>query len=77
MKCEKPNSIESNVRIHFPENIVEGAHILMALSLFRSFRDQGLLTEEEFRCISSDAEKRWNNLMDGDSMDTNKVVFKE
>lgn len=77
MRCEQPNSNEANVHIHFPENIVEAAHVIMALSLFRSFRDQGLLTDEEFRCISSDGEKRWRNLVYGDSMGTNKVVFKE
>lgn len=66
----------SNVQIHFSEDLVEVAHIVMAVSLFRTFRDKGLLTEEEYRCIASDAEKRWRNLLYDDSMGTNRVVFK-
>ena len=46
----------------------------MAVSLFKSFKEQGLLTEDEYLEIVSDNEKRWRNLLYGDSMTTNKVV---
>ncbi len=67
----------SNVQIHFSDDLVEVAHIVMAVSLFRTFRDQGLLTDEEYRIIASNAENRWRNILCDDSMGTNRVVFKE
>ena len=62
------------IRIVFPDRFVEAANIIMAVSLFKSFKEQGLLTEDEYLEIVSDNEKRWRNLLYGDSMTTNKVV---
>ena len=33
--------------IIFPQNVVEAAHILMAISMFKSLKEDGLITEEE------------------------------
>lgn len=78
MMYEESNQVNSQVlSIHYSDNVVEAAQYLMAISLFKSFRDKGLLTEEEYRCIANDAEKRWRNLLYDDSMGTNRVVFKE
>lgn len=64
----------NEIRIVFPDRFVEAANIIMAVSLFKSFKEQGLLTEDEYFEIVSDNEKRWRNLLYGDSMTTNKVV---
>ena len=64
----------NEIRIIFPDRFVEAANIIMAVSLFKSFKEQVLLTEEEYLEIVSDNEKRWRNLLYGDSMTTNKVV---
>ena len=64
----------NEIRIVFPDRFVEAANIIMAVSLFKSFKEQGLLTEDEYLEIVSDNEKRWRNLLYGDSMTTNKVV---
>lgn len=64
----------NEIRIVFPDRFVEAANIIMAVSLFKSFKEQGLLTEDEYLEIVSDNEKRWRNLLYGDSMITNKVV---
>lgn len=63
----------NEIRIVFPDRFVEAANIIMAVSLFKSFKEQGLLTEDEYLEIVSDNEKRWRNLLYGDSMTTNKV----
>ncbi|MBE7072818.1 MAG: hypothetical protein E7383_08775 [Ruminococcaceae bacterium] len=65
----------NEIRIVFPDRFVEAANIIMAVSLFKSFKEQGLLTEDEYLEIVSDNEKRWRNLLYGDSMTTNKVVL--
>lgn len=64
----------NEIRIVFPDRFVEAANIIMAVSLFKSFKEQGLLTEDEYLEIVSDNEKRWRKLLYGDSMTTNKVV---
>ena len=64
----------NEIKIVFPDRFVEAANIIMAVSLFKSFKEQGLLTEDEYLEIVSDNEKRWRNLLYGDSMTTNKVV---
>ena len=64
----------NELKIVFPDRFVEAANIIMAVSLFKSFKEQGLLTEDEYFEIVSDNEKRWRNLLYGDSMTTNKVV---
>lgn len=64
----------NEIRIVFPDRFVEAANIIMAISIFKSFKEQGLLTEDEYLEIVSDNEKRWRNLLYGDSMTTNKVV---
>ena len=64
----------NEIRIVFPDRFVEAANIIMAVSIFKSFKEQGLLTEDEYLEIVSDNEKRWRNLLYGDSMTTNKVV---
>lgn len=64
----------NEIRIVFPDRFVEAANIIMAVSLFKSFKEQGLLTEDEYLEIVSDNEKRWRNLLYGDNMTTNKVV---
>ncbi len=64
----------NEIRLVFPDRFVEAANIIMAVSLFKSFKEQGLLTEDEYLEIVSDNEKRWRNLLYGDSMTTNKVV---
>ena len=80
-KCNIDSDVDAvlinEIKIVFPQRYVEAAHILMAISIFKSFRDQGLLTEEEYREITRDEEKRWRNLLYGDSMVTNRVVSKE
>lgn len=63
-----------NLKLYFPKEYVEAAHLIMAISIFKSFRNQGLLTEDEYREITRDEEKRWRDLLYGDSMITNKVV---
>ena len=64
----------NEIKIVFPDRFVEAANIIMAVSIFKSFKEQGLLTEDEYLEIVSDNEKRWRNLLYGDSMTTNKVV---
>lgn len=64
----------NELKIVFPDRFVEAANIIMAISIFKSFKEQGLLTEDEYLEIVSDNEKRWRNLLYGDSMTTNKVV---
>ncbi|MBR2599006.1 MAG: hypothetical protein IKE09_10760 [Clostridiales bacterium] len=64
----------NELKIVFPDRFVEAASIIMAVSIFKSFKEQGLLTEDEYLEIVSDNEKRWRNLLYGDSMTTNKVV---
>ena len=64
----------NELKIVFPDRFVEAANIIMAVSIFKSFKEQGLLTEDECLEIVSDNEKRWRNLLYGDSMTTNKVV---
>lgn len=64
----------NEIRIVFPDRFVEAANIIMAISIFKSFKEQGLLTEDEYLEIVSDNEKHWRNLLYGDSMTTNKVV---
>ncbi len=64
----------NEIRIVFPDRFVEAANIIMAVSLFKSFKEQGLLTEDEYLEIVSDNEKHWRNLLYGDSMTANKVV---
>ena len=64
----------NEIRIVFPDRFVEAANIIMAVSLFKSFKERGLLTEDEYLEIVSDNEKRWRNLLYGDSMTANKVV---
>ncbi|MBO4908980.1 MAG: hypothetical protein J5476_06845 [Lachnospiraceae bacterium] len=64
----------NELKIVFPDRFVEAANIIMAVSIFKSFKEQGLLTEDEYLEIVSDNEKRWRNLLYGDSMTTNKVV---
>lgn len=64
----------NELKIFFPDRFVEAANIIMAISIFKSFKEQGLLTEDEYLEIVSDNEKRWRNLLYGDSMTTNKVV---
>ena len=53
----------NEIRIVFPDRFVEAANIIMAVSLFKSFKEQGLLTEDEYLEIVSDNEKRWRNLL--------------
>ena len=62
------------IKLYFPDRYVEAAHIIMAISIFKSFREQGLLTEDEYGEITRDEEKRWRDLLYGDSMRTNRVV---
>ncbi|MCR5804289.1 MAG: hypothetical protein K6G47_08490 [Clostridia bacterium] len=69
--------LKDNLKVYFPQKYVEAAHIIMAISIFKSFRDQGLLTEEEYREITRDEEKHWRELLYGDSMVTNCAVYKE
>ena len=64
----------NELKIVFPDRFVEAASIIMAVSIFKSFKEQGLLTEDEYLEIVSDNEKRWRNLLYSDSMTTNKVV---
>ena len=64
----------NELKIVFPDRFVEAANIIMAISIFKSFKEQGLLTEDEYLEIVSDNEKLWRNLLYGDSMTTNKVV---
>lgn len=63
-----------NLRLYFPKKYVEAAQVIMAISIFKSFREQGLLTEDEYREITRDEEKHWRGLLYGDSMRTNRVV---
>ena len=42
--------------------------------MVRQAVEKGVITEDEYLEIVSDNEKRWRNLLYGDSMTTNKVV---
>lgn len=66
--------IMDNLRLYFPKKYVEAAQVIMAISIFKSFREQGLLTEDEYREITREEEKHWRDLLYGDSMRTNRVV---
>ena len=37
----------NELKIVFPDRFVEAANIIMAVSIFKSFKEQGLLTEDE------------------------------
>lgn len=57
--------------------MVEAAHKMIAVSMFKSFRDQGLLTEEEFEEFAEYGEMMWKRILYGDNMVTKRVVLKE
>ncbi len=63
--------------LEFPSSVVEAAHIMIAVSMFKSFRDQGLLTEEEFEEFAEYGEMMWKRILYGDNMVTKRVVLKE
>ncbi len=63
-----------DVFVNFSSNVIEAAHIMLAVSLYRTCRDRGILTEEEYRDFAEDGEKRWRKLLNDDIMQTNRVV---
>ena len=58
----------------FPSIYVEAATILMAISIFRSFKDNGLLTEEEFIALSEEGNARWREIIGDDTVCSNPVL---
>ncbi len=63
--------------IIFPQNVVEAARILMAMSMFKSFREDGLITEEEFMAIVKVGEEKCRKALQGDRMLTKRADLKE
>ncbi|WP_405373457.1 hypothetical protein [Pseudobutyrivibrio sp.] len=63
--------------ILFPPNVVEAAQILMAISMFKSFKEDGLITEEEFKAIVKVGEEKWRRALQGDMMITKRAVLRE
>lgn len=63
--------------IIFPQNVVEAAHILMAISMFKSLKEDGLITEEEFKAIVKAGEEKWRRVLQGDMMITKRAVLRE
>ena len=61
----------------FSEKCVEAANSIMAISVFKSFKEQGLLMENEYLEIVSDEEKRWRNLLSDDNTIMNRIVIEE
>lgn len=61
----------------FPENYVEAAHIIMAIAIFKSFKEEGLLTEEELDAITKDGIAKWTSLLSPDNVDTEKIIIRE
>ena len=64
-------------RVVFSEKCVAAANIIMAISVFKSFKEQGLLMENEYLEIVSDEEKRWRNLLSDDNTIMNRIVIEE
>ena len=60
--------------LFFPGIYVEAATILMAISIFRSFKDKGLLTEEEFIALSKEGNARWQEIMGDDTVCSDTVL---
>ena len=79
MKEKQKDGVRStnDVAIHFSDNAINAAHYILAISIFKSFLDQGLLTEEEYRTLAAAGEKEWRNLLKDDEAGTNMVVFQE
>ena len=61
----------------FPEKYVEAAHIIMAISIFKSFKEEGLLTEEEFDAITKDEIAHWNSLLSPDNVNSERIIIRE
>lgn len=61
--------------IVFPPAIKEAIHIMIAVDIFKSLCDQGLLTEEEFKEFELEGKKRWNDVLNDDTMSANRVVI--
>lgn len=64
-------------RIIFPNNVVEAARILMAVSMIKSIKEQGLISEEQFKVIEKAGEERWRRALYDDMMITKRAVLKE
>ena len=64
-------------RIVFPDNVVEAARILMAISMIKSIKEQGLISEDEFKAMEKVGEERWRRALYGDMMLTKRAVLKE
>ncbi len=66
-----------SIMLKVTENVKEAMCVMMAVSMFRAFRDQGILTDEEYKAFAEDGEERWKNLLFGGNMVTNRVVLTE
>lgn len=58
MSNEKSEEVIRDSIIQFPQQYIEKAHLYIVLSMFRSFVEQGLLTEDEYSVIASEGKKR-------------------
>ena len=50
---------------------------MMAMDMFKSFYERGLLTKEEYDEFEKEGEKLWRNALKGDSMPTNRLKRRE
>lgn len=64
-------------RIIFPPEVEEAIYIMMAMDMFKSFYERGLLTKEEYDEFEKEGEKLWRNALKGDSMPTNRLIRRE
>ena len=64
-------------RIIFPPEVEEAIYIMMAMDMFKSFYERGLLTKEEYDEFEKEGEKLWRNALKGDSMPTNRLKRRE
>ena len=58
----------------FPDIYVDAANVLIAISIFRTFKENGLLTEEEFFALSEEGNARWREIIGDDTVSSNPVV---
>ena len=66
--------ISHDQKLVFSPTVVEAAQIMIATSMFKTFYEKGLLTEDEYLVFAREGEKRWRNMLSGDSINTKRVV---
>ena len=66
--------ISQDQQLVFSSAVVQAAQIMIATSMFKTFYEKGLLTEDEYLVFAREGEKRWRNLLSDDSINTKRVV---